>query len=165
MKYIKSISIFLIILSLMFLGCVQKPTGTPTATPVETVATATATPTPSPTPSPTPIITSPIRNTSAYKVFVDEYGGFKMVREINNRPFVYENLTLNIYTGDTVIWVNDISDNTRVTIISEQNLWDNSSVSLRFNNKEFNYTFTQPGTYGVYLKEYRVAHQKIVVNP
>ncbi len=101
---------------------------------------------------------------AVYKVFVDESYGFYKVRELNNTPFVYENLTLNINVGDTVIWANDASDNSEETIISEQNLWDNKSGFLRYTFDFFNYTFTVPGTYSVYIKEHpRIQHQTIVV--
>ena len=99
-----------------------------------------------------------------YKVFVDQDYGFKRVIEINYTPFIYQNLTLNLNAGDTVIWVNDATDNSSFTIISEQDLWDNKSAYLRFAYRFFNYTFTQSGTYGVYIKEYpRLHHQTIVV--
>ena len=160
MKYIKIISIFLIILSLIFLGCLQKPAETTTPTPVETVAPATSTPLPAPT------ITSIVRIPSVYKVFVDDTYGFKRVIETNYKPILYENLTLKINVGDTVIWVNDASDNEHLTIINEGNLWNNSAAFLRYNYDTFNYTFTKPGTYEVSIKEYpRVLHQKIIVTP
>jgi plastocyanin len=99
-----------------------------------------------------------------YKTFVDEYNGFKRVIETSYKPFTYQNLTLNISVGDKVIWVSDSEDYT-LTIVSEQGLWDNASAKLRWNYQAFNYTFTQPGTYGVYIQEFRLAHQKIIVNP
>ncbi len=159
MKYIKLISILLIIISLIFLGCVQKPVGIPTPSPVKTISPAT------PVHSPTPEITSIVRNVSTYKVFVDETYGFKRVIETNYRPFEYKNLTLKVYAGDTVIWINDASDNEHLTIISEEKLWNNSVAFLRYNYDMFNYTFTKLGTYEVSIKEYpRVAHQKIIVS-
>lgn len=166
MKNIKLI-LMVIILSSIFLGCIQPqpPVGTPTPT-VTPTATATALPTvvqTSPIPTQTP---TPVRIPSVYKSFVDEYYGFKRVIETNYTPIVYQNLTLNISVGDKVIWVSDSSDYT-LTIVSEQGLWDmnDTRAKLRWNYQEFNYTFTQPGTYGVYIKEFRLAHQKIIVNP
>ncbi len=101
---------------------------------------------------------------AVYRAFVDEFYGFKRVIELNYTPFVYNNLTLRINVSDTVIWVNDASDNSELTIVSEQNLWDNKSGYLRYNYRSFNYTFTQPGTYSVYIKEHpRVHHQTIEV--
>jgi hypothetical protein len=164
MKNIKFISIILIILSLAFLGCVNPPaaTPTPTATPTatETVMPTVVPTTPAPTPTPVP------RKPLIYKSFVDQDYGFKRVIEINYRPFVYQNLTLNISAGDTVIWVNDANPDEMLTIVSEQGLWNYTSAILRWNYQNFNYTFTQPGTYGVYIKEYpRKQHQRIIVNP
>jgi len=103
---------------------------------------------------------------AVYKVFVDEDYGFLQVRELNNTPFVYKNLTLNINAGDTVIWTNDATDNSEMTIVSVQNLWDNKSAYLRYTGRSFNYTFNEPGTYSVYLKENirRVRPQTIVVS-
>lgn len=173
MKNIRSFTIILILLSSVFTGCVKEPesaqVSTPAPTPVLTTVpaiTVTAAPaetqaTLAPTPSP-----SPERIRRIYKSFVDQDYGFKRVVESNYTPFVYENLTLNIHPGDTVIWINDADPDERLTIISEQDLWDNTSAILRWNRKEYSYTFTQPGTYSVYIKEYRrVQHQSIVVSP
>ncbi len=164
MKNVKLISIILIILSLAFLGCVNPPAATPTPTATPT-ATETVKPTVVPTtpvPTPTPVPRVPL----IYKSFVDQDYGFKRVIEINYRPIVYQNLTLNISAGDTVIWVNDANPDEKLTIVSEQGLWNNTSAILRWNYQNFNYTFTQPGTYGVYIKEYpSIHHQSIIVNP
>jgi len=107
-----------------------------------------------------------MRIPSVYKTFVDEYTGFKRVIETTYKPFVYQNLTLNVYVGDTIIWISD-SEDYSLTIVSEQGLWDNNDTraKLRWNYQQFNYTFTKPGTYGVYIKEFRLAHQKIIVSP
>ncbi|MCZ7361982.1 MAG: hypothetical protein O8C58_01360 [Candidatus Methanoperedens sp.] len=72
---------------------------------------------------------------AVYKVFVDEDYGFLKVRELNNTPFVYKNLTLNINAGDTVIWTNDATDNSEMTIVSVQNLWVNQSAYLRYTGR------------------------------
>ncbi len=107
-----------------------------------------------------------------YKVLVDDTYGFKQVRiiEPSNTTFKYENLTLVLNAGDTVIWTNDAYgpnqyyNNLDITIVSVQNLWDNSSSYLKYFGRSFNYTFNQPGTYEVYMKEYpRVRHQTIIV--
>jgi plastocyanin len=167
MKKIKLITIMLIILSSVLLGCVGKPVGTPTPTATPT-ATATAMPTvvqTSPIPTPTP---TPVRIPSVYKSFVDEYYGFKRVIETNYTPIVYQNLTLNVHIGDTMIWINDATSGEKLTIVSEQGLWDlnDTRAILRWDTKQFSYNFTQPGTYGFYIKEYpRFQHQKIIVNP
>lgn len=166
MKNIKLISIILIILLFAFLGCVKPPAGTPTptATPTvtETIQPTVVPTTPSPTPTPTPVSRKPL----LYKSYVDQDYGFKRVIEANYTPFVYDNLTLNIHTGDTVMWINDATPDEKLTIVSEQNLWNESSGLLRWNYQFINYTFTQPGTYGVYVKEFpRLRHQKVIVNP
>lgn len=164
MRNIKLISIILIILLSVFLGCVEPPAGTPTPTATPT-ATETIQPTVVPTtpiPTPTPVSRKPL----LYKSYVDQDYGFKRVIEANNTPFVYDNLTLNIQVEDTVMWINDADPDEKLTIMSEQNLWNESSGLLRWNYQFLNYTFTQPGTYGVYVKEYpRLRHQKIIVNP
>ena len=112
---------------------------------------------------------------SVYKVLVDDNFGFKQVRiEPSNPDFKYDNLTLMINPGDSVIWMNYIYDpsgiayknNVPITIVSVQNLWDNQSGYLRNFGRSFNYTFDQPGSYEVYIKEYpKVRHQTIMVAP
>lgn len=165
MKNIKLITMMFIILSSVFLGCVKAPVGTPTptATPTATeIVKPTATVTLSPAPTPTPV-----KVQAVYRTDVDETLGFYDVRALNTTkpaPYGIINKTLTISTGDKVIWVSD-SDDYTITIVSEQSLWDNSSAKLRWKYQEFNYTFTQPGIYGVYIKEFRVTHQKIIVNP
>jgi plastocyanin len=130
-------------------------------TPIPTVISETLAPTLAPTPSPTPEIIPRV-----YEVDVDQDYGFYRVVEKNNTPLVYENLTLNINSGDTVIWINDATPDWELTIVSEQGLWDNTSGRLRWNYQKINYTFKEPGTYGVYVREYpRLKHQKIVVSP
>ncbi len=103
-----------------------------------------------------------------YQVTVDDYYGFYQVRNIEpgNITFKYVNNTLNINVSDKVIWENQASNNNELTILSEQNLWDNNSGYLRYNYRTFNYTFMQPGTYQVSIKEEpRLRHQTIVVAP
>ncbi len=116
------------------------------------------------------IILTPIAASAAqpsvYSVYVDDWYGFYKVNEVNHTPFKYENQTLNINVGDTVIWVNDASDNNELTILSVQNLWDSVKGYLKYNYRSFSYTFTQPGTYEIYVKEYpRRPHQTIIVAP
>jgi len=165
MKNIKFISIILIILSLAFLGCVNPPAATPTPT-----ATPTATETVKPTVVPTTVTATPtptpIRETAVYKVDVDDVMGFYRIRLITSTiPPTYNNNTININAGDNVIWISESVDYT-ITIVSEQGLWDNTSAKLRWDTARFNYTFNQPGTYGVYIREYpKIRHQKIIVNP
>lgn len=99
-----------------------------------------------------------------YRVFVDNQQGFNRIFDITlNKPVYSQNRTLNIYRGDTIIWINNIDR--RLTIISEQKLWDNKSGHLAQEYKELNYTFTEPGIYNVYIKEYPTLKQKIIVGP
>ncbi|MFZ3060822.1 MAG: hypothetical protein WA102_13930 [Candidatus Methanoperedens sp.] len=163
MRYIKLFPIILIILSLAFLGCIKTPEATPipTATPT---ATETVKPTAVPTtPAPTPIPT-PVRVPAVYKFYVHDIDGFYKVRALNTTQIPeYTNSTIRINAGDKVIWESESEDYT-ITIVSEQGLWDNTSAKLRWDTQQFNYTFTQPGTYGIYLREFpKVKHQKIIV--
>jgi plastocyanin len=105
---------------------------------------------------------------SVYRVWVDDYYGFYQVRNIEpgNISFTYVNNTLNIDPGDTVIWENQAYNNYELTIISEQNLWDSTYGYLKYNYRSFNYTFMQPGTYQISIKEEpRLRHQTIIVAP
>ena len=163
MNNIKLILIVLIILSSFFPGCVKAPEGTPTLTATPTAA-VTAIPTivqttPSPTPTP-----AQVRAPLNYTMDVDDDYGFYRVRIINsNQTPSFYNFNLTISSGDKVIWISD-SDYT-ITIASEQGLWDNTSAKLRWSYQEFNYTFTRPGTYGVYIIEYPRKRLNIIVNP
>ena len=98
-----------------------------------------------------------------YKVFVDNQGFGKVYGIVSNKVILVQNSTLNIYRGDSIIWTNDIDR--RLTIVSEQNLWDNTSGLLQDEYKQFIYTFTNPGIYDVYIKEYSIYKQKIIVGP
>ena len=166
MKYVTLISIILILLSSVFLGCVKAPVGTPTptATPTstETVEPTVVPTTPSPTPTPAPMP----RVQAVYKFYVHDIDGFYRVRALNTTQIPeYTNLTLRINAGDKVIWESESEDYT-ITIVSEQGLWDNTSAKLRWDAQQFSYTFTQPGTYGIYVKEFpKIRHQKIIVMP
>lgn len=105
---------------------------------------------------------------SVYRVWVDDNYGFYQVRNIEpgNITFKYENNTLNINAGDSVIWENQADNNNELTIISEQNLWDSKYGYLKYNYKFFNYTFMQPGTYQISIQEEpRLRHQTIIVAP
>ncbi len=161
----KIISIFIMVLSLIFLGCIDEKTG---VTPVPT-ATPSATPTPAPTAvqtttQPTPIPTI-ARTQAVYISDVDELYGFRKVT-VRNGSSNYTNHTLSINAGDTVKWISATDAGYYLTIVSKEGLWDNSSSFLKYKYRAFNYTFTQPGEYEVFLKEFpREDHQKIIVNP
>lgn len=66
-------------------------------------------------------------NNATYRVLVDHTYGFYRVYEANNATSVinYENRTLNISKGDTIIWLNDAVPDTKLTIVNKQNLWEN----------------------------------------
>ena len=171
MDKIKLVLIIMIV-SLFISGCVDEngdvtPVSTPVVTETEAstpAVTAVTAVTVAPTPEPTPV-----RQSVSFKSYVDGYYGFRKMVKINpeERPvYDYKNRTLTIYAGDTVIWVNDADPEEKLTIVSEEGLWDNTSAILRWSPKQFSYTFTDQGVYGVYIKEYpRIRHQKIIVNP
>lgn len=111
-----------------------------------------------------------ISNTSnvtsiTYRSSVDQdYGFYRVIDITTHKPASYENNTLTINVGDTVIWENDATPDEPLTIISEQGLWGNRSAYLRWNYQKFSYTFNQSGTYSVYIKEYpREKHHTIIV--
>lgn len=115
-----------------------------------------------------------IGETSAttYKSDVDNYYGFYRIIAVDSdtntsssEMLSYVNKTLNINVGDTVIWINDADPDEPLTIMSTEGLWDNRSAYLRWNYQRFNYTFTEPGTYNVYIREYPRLQHKIIVNP
>jgi plastocyanin len=169
MMNLKIISIFVILISLIFSGCTeQKPAGTPvpTATPVPTVRTTTLPPeiTPTPTLQPTSIPT-PARMPASYIADIDDMYGFRKVTKYNGTAS-YANHTLTINAGDTVKWISVSDENIPLTVVSVEGLWNNSTSFLKYSYRNFNYTFNQPGTFEVYLKDNpRIAHQKIIVNP
>jgi plastocyanin len=164
MTNIKLISIFILTISLFFLGCVgEKPAGTPVPT-TTPAATVTAMPTVVPTtPAPTPVPTQ-IREQKLYTSDVDEYG-FRRVT-VRNGSAPYKNNTLTINSGDTVKWVSVTDNAWYLTVVSKEGLWNNSSSMMKYKFRYFNYTFERSGEYEVYIKEFpRDTHQKIVVNP
>lgn len=164
MRYTNLIGVVFIISSLFFLGCIGEPVDdSPIPTP--TVLNTPEAPVVPTAPAPPPPTPTPVRIPTVYKSDVDEYYGFYRVIDTSNKPapFDRDNRTLTIYAGDTVVWVNDGDE--RFTIVSKEGLWDNQSSLLKSTYKQFNYTFTQPGTYDVYLKEYPlIKRQKIIVN-
>ncbi len=106
-----------------------------------------------------------IANAETYKIFIDSDYGFYRVIMPSNGPNpvspVYENRTLFINLGDTVIFESNAEE--LLTIISEQGLWNNAI--LRWSYQTFSYTFSGSGTYGFYIKEYPVQHLNIIVGP
>lgn len=144
-----------------FSGCLGTPNVTPTATPTETATvreTVTVTP-----PAITPAGTA--RTPLSYKVYVDDSYGFRRVIETTYKKEVeYKNLTLIIYAGDVVEWVND--NDYKLTLVSDQGLWTPGELRAVLINRGFNYTFTNPGTYTFSIKEEpRILPQTIIVKP
>jgi plastocyanin len=101
---------------------------------------------------------------TTYISYVDDNLGFYKVRnlDIPPRTFEYNDHTLNIYQGDTIIWQND-AERTTFTILSDQNLWDSNVGYLRVESK-MNYKFDIPGKYSFYMKEHKSIRQTIIVN-
>lgn len=165
MMNLKIISIFVILVSLIFSGCTeQKPVGTPVPTATPT-AKATALPVEvTPTLQPTSIPTR-VRTPASYLSDIDDVYGFRKVTTYNG-SVSYSNHTLTINAGDTVKWISVSDENIPLTVVSVEGLWDNSSSFMKYSGRNFNYTFVQPGNFEVYLKDNpRIAHQKIIVNP
>jgi len=164
----KLIPLIFIILSLVISGCIEKPSpAAPTAAPtvIETPVPTVTIETPAPvTPVSTPSHEQAGRIPVTYKTFVDSDYGFYRILAINAPAPSYVNNTLTINAGDTIIWVND--DNDRYTIISEEGLWEKNdpNAKLLWEYREFNYTFTKPGTYNIKLLEYPRKQQQIIVN-
>ena len=167
----KFISIFVILLSLIFLGCIgQKPAGTPipTATPTST---ATAQPTvimttPQPTQAPD---TTPKPFPITYRVWVDSDYGFRIVRALNGSesfilPSDFDRFNFTINVGDTVRWINDDLYGYKLTIVSAEGLWANQT--MRYNKSFFDHTFNNSGNFTVYILEKPAKpRQRIIVNP
>ncbi len=174
MKRIQLITIMLIILSSVLLGCVGKQVSTPTATPTAT-GTAMPTvvpPTPSTTPTPTPTPASTPRLFPVfYKVWIDSDRGFYLVRALNGTTYIvlpssFDRLNFTIYVGDKVRWINDDSYDFPLTLISNEGLWTGRTGLMRYNNTFFDYTFNKTGTYTFSIKEFpRIHNQTIIVNP
>ena len=167
MMNFKIIPIFIMVLSLIFLGCVEDKTG---VTPVPTLtATPTATQTPMPTVVPTTVQPTPIpttaRTQALYTSEVDDLYGFRKVTVINGSSN-YSNRILTINKGDSIKWISVTDAGYSLTLVSQENLWNNSSSRMKYYLSWFNYTFNEPGNYEVYIKEFpKVAHQKLIVNP
>lgn len=98
-----------------------------------------------------------------YKAYIDNEYGFYKVRDITTykpAPLVGRTLTINV--GDTVIWESDMSLDKKLTLVSEQNLWNNADAYIK-GSHTFNYVFMTSGTYNIYIKEYPKLRQYIVV--
>ena len=100
---------------------------------------------------------------TTYITYVDNDLGFYKVRDITTptHQISYNNRTLNINVGDSIIWEND-AEKTTFTIVSDQGLWNDKVGYLRVGSK-VNYKFETPGKYTFRLKEYS-PRQTIIVN-
>jgi len=100
---------------------------------------------------------------NTYISFIDSETGFYKVRSTttNNMPS-YLNHILTINQGDIVSWIND--DEKRITLISEQGLWNDEAYLKRYKS-QFNYTFNRSGKYVFRMKENSIFHQTIIVKP
>jgi len=161
MTQIKKYQVVLLVLviSLLSAGCVQIPGISPT----RTTPSASVSPTISETSQAvTPVETS--RTSLNYKVFVDDYGFRKVIETSYKKEVEYKNLTLTIYVGDVVEWMND--NDYKMTLVSEQGLWTPGDIRAILMNRGINYTFTNPGTYTFHIKEEpKILPQTIIVKP
>ena len=91
-----------------------------------------------------------------YRTTVDAQYGFYKVRNLDhlNATVLFENKTLTINVGDTVEWMSLTSPEEKLIIVSDENLWGNTSGILPWSYKKYNYTFNKVGTYNVHLKQY-----------
>ena len=91
--------------------------------------------------------------TENYTVSLDREFGFWAVRSDNfDRPIVYNGHTLNIHTGDSVIWLNTDSVGDRVTIVSDNMLWEGGKI-LGGPGKKFRLTFNSSSLYQFHMVE------------
>lgn len=111
----------------------------------------------------------PIKEPVTYRVIIDQNYGFYRIYEIHDKisseATYAENGELNISKGDTVILINGAVSDNMLTIISEEHLWNDDEVILKYSGKEFSYTFYNSGIYNIYIKEHPLLKQRIIVGP
>lgn len=101
---------------------------------------------------------------NTYKSYVDYDIGFYKITDITTlKPVKYDNRTLIINQGDSLLWVNDADDKS-LTIISKESLFDAKYSFLRYYNNKFSYTFDTYGIYEFYIQENKRFRQTIIVN-
>ncbi len=101
------------------------------------------------------VIQAADRPATAFRVYVDsDYGFYRVLDMTSHNSSGYTNHTLTINVGDTVEWMNDATPDERLTILSKDELWSNTSALLRWNYQKYNYTFTTPGIFNFSIKEY-----------
>lgn len=105
-------------------------------------------------------------NSSTYRTLVDGYKGFtRVINQDTGKNIPFENHTIYIKMGDTILWVNDdMSD--PFTIISKEKLWQDNKGKIKDTGKRINYTFNKSGIYTFYIKEYskKFSAQTIIVS-
>lgn len=88
-----------------------------------------------------------------YVVFTDREFGFWGVRSYDaNHSLNYTNKMLNIKTGDSIEWMNMDIEGDRVTIASDNLLWEGGKV-LSETGKRFRFTFNSSGLYRFHIIE------------
>lgn len=88
-----------------------------------------------------------------YAVFTDREFGFWAVRSFNiNHTINYTGRTLNINTGDSIEWMNMDTEGERITIVSDNVLWEGGKTLGGIGDK-FRFTFNSSGTYRFHIAE------------
>lgn len=88
-----------------------------------------------------------------YVVFTDREFGFWAVRSYNiNHTINYTSRTLNINTGDSIEWMNMDNEGDRVTIVSDNVLWEGGKTLGGIGTKS-RFTFNSSGTYRFHIVE------------
>lgn len=89
-----------------------------------------------------------------FRVYADREFGFWAVRADNlSHTLNWTNKTLYIQTGDAVVWENGDGNGDRVTIISDNKLWNDTDAILGRINDQYNLTFNSSGTFTFHIKE------------
>ncbi len=88
-----------------------------------------------------------------YVVFTDREFGFWAVRSYNiNHTINYTSRTLSINTGDSIEWMNMDNEGDRITIVSDNLLWEGGKTLGDIGSK-FGFTFNTSGTYRFHIAE------------
>ncbi len=88
-----------------------------------------------------------------YTVYLDREFGFWAIRSNDlNQSLNYSSRTLNIDTGDSVQWMNMDSEGERITIMSDNTLWEGGKM-LGGPGNRFRFTFNSSGIYRFHIVE------------
>jgi plastocyanin len=88
-----------------------------------------------------------------YVVFTDREFGFWAVRSYNiNHTINYTSRTLNINTGDSIEWLNMDNEGDRITIMSDNILWEGGKTLGGIGSK-FRFTFNSSGIFRFHTVE------------